>query len=218
MEMVTDDVGLSTCPTHMLAVYPPAGLHQGYPRKVRLYPVQGFLVALFCSKTRLPPSIRPLLTPMGMVRVEDGEATQDSPAKDTIEIHRTAIRLPVAHLCLPEPGMFPVLLNFFHRYSTAELRLNVLRVDLKCDPGLPNDEYKRRFAEKMALDLNPELIRLQMYRTHAIWRNIVALGISDEVLWSEIYFMYQVIGAARAFQMRSPESYPHAIRSNRFCT
>ncbi|KAI0703051.1 hypothetical protein BC835DRAFT_1410843 [Cytidiella melzeri] len=202
IELVTDDYGLSTCPTHYLAVYAPAVSRKKNPRVVRIFPAQGFLVALFCSGVRFPPSRKPQVTPVGQEEVPEGSASSR-----TILINTTALRLPVAHVCVPEPAVFPILLTYFHKYNSAEFMTSLVKEWVPRPVNMTMEAYRLHYAAHLAAHHSPYMIYAHLLDIRATWRNMMALGISLEELWSAVYLMWFVALRARDMQQLKPAIY-----------
>ncbi|KAI0089432.1 hypothetical protein BDY19DRAFT_993039 [Irpex rosettiformis] len=211
LELITDDYGLAMCPTHYLAVYAsaaPRGKH-ACPRVVNIYPAQAFILALFCSRIHFPPSFsKPQVAPAGQSVVEE-----DSASENTVTIENTALRLPVAHIRIPEPDAFPILLNFFHKYNGSEFMTNLVKDWVPRPRSMGLEAYRLHYAEHIAKRHSPYMIWTHLLDIRATWRNIMALGVTNEELWSAIYLMWFVVLKAREMQVLKPAIYEGPIRS-----
>ncbi|KAI0342461.1 hypothetical protein BDW22DRAFT_1330541 [Trametopsis cervina] len=202
IEIVTDDYGLSTCPTHYFAVYASVASGHKWPRRIQIYPAQAFIVALFCSRLRFPPPEKPHVTPVGLEEVPE---VADS--SDTMTITTSALRLPVVHVCIPEPAVFPILFNYFHNTNMREFSLNLIGEWVPRSPDMSLQAYRMHFAAAIAKHHSPVKIWSYMVNVRATWRNMMALGVSDEELWAMIYHLWFVAWKAREIQTLKPGRY-----------
>ena len=212
LELITDDYGLSMCPTHYLAVYASTASRGRHPRPriVNIYPAQAFLLALFCARIRFPPSFtEPHVSPAGQSTVEES-----STSSKTTTIENTALRLPVAHIRIPDPDTFPILLSFFHKYSSPEFMTNLVKEWVPRPRGMNLEAYRLHYAEHIAKHHSPYMIWRHLLDIRATWRNVMALGVNNEELWSVIHLMWFVVLKAREMQVLKPTIYDGPIRQD----
>ncbi|KAI0752654.1 hypothetical protein C8Q80DRAFT_1267173 [Daedaleopsis nitida] len=204
--VIMHDNGLVTCPTHVFAVYsypdPSDDDDSGTRRKanalagrrpeVGLYPTHGAIWAAYC--TRLPRMTRaPSPSPSKLVRTKsEGKSAA------------TVVRLPVVPLALPYPPMFLALAAFVNSRVQVHLVVQMLQtanvLALLKVPGMSGRKLDESLRQTIVFALLPEcdLKRLCCLarNVHGLYRNIVALGMVDDVLWDTVTFTWSVLRKA----------------------
>ena len=115
------------------------------------------------------------------------EVESDHPSSSShtrIDTTVCVLHLPIIDLCLPSPETFPILLVHLHA-STRPLVPKLL--------GISSLTLTRRDIlvelEKFTL---PELMEKLAY-IHAMWKNVCALGISDEGTWNQMAMAWSCV-------------------------
>lgn len=87
------------------------------------------------------------------------------------------LHLPIISLPLPSPEMFPILLVHLHTPSRPLLpKLLGLRPSCTGRAEIITELGKATIPEMMA----------KLAHVHAVWKNVVALGMSDTTIWGEM--------------------------------
>lgn len=196
--MVTDDYGLSTCPSHYFAVYSSSRAKK--PRTVRIYPAQAFIVALYCANLRHFPPSKQHIAEVGSEEVE-----MDSTSTEKSTMFTSALRLPVVHVCIPEPACFPILFSYLHNSNKFDFVLSLLSYYHIEHTNVGMEVYKDHFAMVVARRSKPPQVLSYLKRIRGLWANMVALGVSDSILWQLVEMCWDVACRARDFQVAQPE-------------
>lgn len=188
--------GISELPTHMIAIHnPSAEPTADMKRKVTLYPVHNVVLASQCSN--LPPLP---LTPI------------DARFIAASQIHQ---KLPVVHLGVPHPDSFPLVKDFLYTQSVLPLLAYMLPFVPAAGPFCsaasvamnPNanvetraeatQKWKHQMSEKYASQLaekhTAQTLLNHCIRTYSLYRNVVALGISNTRIWEMMDMCWEIL-------------------------
>ena len=94
------------------------------------------------------------------------------------------LHLPIIPLCLPSPETFPILLVHLHT-PTRPLVPKLLGVSTLT-------LTRRDILAALERSTLPELIEKLAF-IHAVWKNVCALGISDEGTWSQMAMAWSCV-------------------------
>lgn len=202
LEVVMDDYGLSTTPTHYIALYatPTVGprLHR---HKISVIPVHGFILAMYCSNIRKYLPSKRIITAAKSCRV----AAQDD--EPEMEVHRSALRLPVLSIAIPDPSSFMVLLQYFYTGNLRAFCLNAAPY-LAYEPrefpldmaDKTNEMYMRALSCQLAENYPPPELREYWQNLWWLSWNMVALGVSEPRLWAVLNVQTLCLQRAAAIQ------------------
>ncbi|KZT28287.1 hypothetical protein NEOLEDRAFT_1058834 [Neolentinus lepideus HHB14362 ss-1] len=185
---VTIDDAASDLPTHMFAVFGRQPFTPGPPKplkqKVTLYPVHDIIFAAHCAHL---PKLRP----------------------------RKAHALPVVPVCLPSPQTFPVLSSYLYTKRTDALLAALLPAppasltapDL--DETVPDDFFQAQkvaYAHRVGASIPARALLKNAMVINGVWRNVCALGVFDDRLWTAMDFAWDAILTALAFATGNPRA------------
>lgn len=198
-EVVINDDS-SDLPTHMFAVFGRQPFTHGPPKpnrqKVTLYPVHDIVFAAHCAHL---PRLRP-----------------NKPSRSSVS---EPIKLPVVPVCLPSPQTFPILSSYLYTKRT-DLLLSALLPSVpmslagplgltSVDETIPDDFHKAQtiaFAQKIARTFTARALLQHAMVINGVWRNVCALGVFEDRLWSAMDFAWEAVLTALAFATGNPKA------------
>ena len=207
LEVVMDGYGLSTTPTHYIALYGTLALRPKWSqhdhRKISIIPVHAFVLAMYCSKIdNYPPSKR-TIRPAGSCRMPCEGGTR----KPGVEVQRYALRLPVLPIVIPDPSSFTFLLQYFYTGSLKAFCLNVAPYLASEPAGWPvgqghdtSEGYATTLSDNLARNHPPPALRNFLENLWWLSWNMVALGVSEPTLWAVLSVQTSCLQRAVALQ------------------
>jgi hypothetical protein len=121
---------------------------------------------------------------------------QADPLQQTID-------LPIVHLALPYPSLLPIVQNWLYNPQPAHLLAYLLDLPSEDRSRASSTETARPpsstpiRADKSAVQRLGELSVLELVerlkRIHALWNDVVALGMGDEKLWKVMEKAWDVV-------------------------
>lgn len=175
LSVVINDLS-SDMPTHMLAVYS-RQVPAAAKRRVKLFPTHNIVLASHCANL-------PIL--------QQSNPTSPEKAGESITI-------PIVPLCIPAPEVFPQLSTFLYTKRIDYLLATVLSCPVP--PALytedPTSERVRnalqQCASKLATLAPAHILLTRAMVVNGLWRNVCALGISDEKLWCAMDVAWEIL-------------------------
>ncbi|SCV72996.1 BQ2448_6921 [Microbotryum intermedium] len=182
---------LPSPPTHILAVRAPD------VKRVLLVPVHGLL---FASRS---PSLSILSSsPHVQPGYPNHPALPSSLPPMNAEDNSDRIALPVVELKLPSATAFPLLLTFIYTQNSNLLLSSLLPKPMGgSSKAFSSPATATELAEALR-SCSEKLLLHQVSLVHALWQDVVALSINDELLWASMRFAWAVLVGAMAFQRR----------------
>lgn len=113
--------------------------------------------------------------------------------------HRLTMRLPVISLFVPHSPSFDLVNGFLYTHDPERLLLGLLPLVPPADPTI---REVRRTAERIAWTSDSKDLVINARFIHGFWRNVTALGISDELLWRTLELAWAVSLEAMACYQR----------------
>lgn len=101
------------------------------------------------------------------------------------------LNLPLIHLAIPHPSLLPLLNEWLYSPQPALLLYHLLNPPPSSSAERESIDPKSIKSRMESLDLHELLIRLK--RIHAMWGNVVALGVGDERLWKVMGKAWDVV-------------------------
>ena len=191
LEVTVSDLS-ADMPTHMLVLYRGAPLSSEDPGIIFM-PVHSIILSTYCAHIQALLPSKPL---------------SPNPPNNIITI-------PVSALRIPTPAIFPQLLEYLYDKNAEKLIKFIL-------PITPNVTQANRSTFNAVLKTvvnrlanEYELPRLAHHALtlNALWRNVCALGISDDKLWLTMGISWRILYAAIAMQMAKPAPSSTSSRS-----
>jgi hypothetical protein len=99
------------------------------------------------------------------------------------------MRLPVISLRVPHSPSFDLVNGFLYAHDPERLLLGLLPIAPSTNPTISE---VRRTAERIAWSSDSKDLVVNAQFIHGFWRNVTALGISDEVLWQTLELAWAV--------------------------
>lgn len=173
-------------PTHVLAIRssasPRTEAAQAGGDQYNLFPIHSILLATYCSKFPALPSSD-----------EDDEVFK-------------ILELPLIPFSLPSVSAFPVLLEFMYNPTADSVLQRLFRGGIppsERDPLLVHerDALILVLTEELHSRSNGEISFLweHVHRVWELWRDVCALGMTDETLWDAINIAWDsILGALRS--------------------
>ncbi|KAI0922810.1 hypothetical protein AcW1_002627 [Taiwanofungus camphoratus] len=203
--VLMSDGGLASCPTHVVAVSqyasppssPSARISQvaSHRRETTLYPVHAVVLAAHCA--RLPPF--PESNPRVKL-LKEGSPTISA---------ASACRLPCVTICLPDHDTYGMLQQYLYTLNTGHLIFAMLALverNMQLGPEVRLVECAKVLnewaatREEVVIAFSRELVARANLLTvcqfarvvEGVYRNAIALGVSEEGLWTMIDFAWDV--------------------------
>lgn len=197
MALVLAPMGLSVCPTHVLAMYSTVPDHKTIIKRtvqdpwkrqrVYMLPVHGVSIAAACSNLpRLPAS-----------KVECELAQTEPHLAFTLNV-------PVVPLRVPDIDTIRILIDYIYFANPVSVRDHLMPnelisfLDNNKGLNLSRDAYIRKLVEAVDLD---SLYR-QACHTYGFYMNVVAFGVADKGLWDTINYVWSTLAGAIRLQTR----------------
>ncbi len=188
---------ISTAPTHYLAVHGPVPYGSRRERIITITPVHALTLALYC--TRLPP-IPPSKPKVTFLREQEIVPEPDDEGDPFVTAY-FAVRLPVLRLSVPKPDVFPILLRYFHRRNDYQFRWNLLDVVLSVPFGKTDGELVKHTTQYLATSVPPPVLAAVLRRIMDVNKNMLALRVTDQVMWNALFLCRGIAEHARYMQM-----------------
>ncbi|TFK52989.1 hypothetical protein OE88DRAFT_1656745 [Heliocybe sulcata] len=186
----------SDLPTHMFAVFGRQPFAKGAPKvnkqKVTLYPVHDIIFASHCAHL---PKLR-----------------TSKPQKENV-------KLPVVPVCLPSPQTFPILSSYLYTKRVDILLSALLPAPpaslsgplglTSVDETIPDDFFKAQkiaYAHQVSKTFTARALLQNAMVINGVWRNVCALGVFDDRLWSAMDFAWDACLTALAFATGNPKA------------
>ena len=198
-EVVMDDMSLATTPTHYLALYPSKTFRRTRGRrKIIIIPCQGYVLPVYCRNVRHLPPVKRVLEYIHNYYIDPEGAGPGG------MIHLHAMRLPLLPLALPDPSTFAMILQFFHQSVIRQFALNLVPyLHAGAPPGLnflDTAEWKGAAMSELAHRYTPPRLRLIIERLWSVAWNMVALGVSHDIMWRVLRAQWELVQGARQLQ------------------
>ncbi|KAA1471898.1 hypothetical protein DENSPDRAFT_859203 [Dentipellis sp. KUC8613] len=183
LSIVVNDLS-ADLPTHMMAVW--SRLPTSLPkRRITLYPIHNIILAAHCTNLPSLPESHP-----------------QTPAPGE------SITVPVVPLGLPSPQSFPQLASYLYTKRIDTLLLALL----PCAPPAPlqpsadsaNHEAEQKalisqFARRLSATFTPHALLQRTLFVYGVYKNVCALGITDDKLWLALELVWEVMMCAMAY-------------------
>ncbi|GJE93451.1 hypothetical protein PsYK624_096100 [Phanerochaete sordida] len=217
LEVVMDDLALSSTPSHLLCVYEArslarlGGRARGAARRMLVLPVHDVVLAAYCTRVRFPPAVR---------RV-GGAVDQTVPADaqgGARETTATVLGLRTVPVAVPDIATLEPLLHFMYHGDPLVLYKNFMPHLHAPLPGMVNDAgtrneklrqwyaafrdkvYVGMTAGKVALSYQPTDIHNVIRKVWGAHWNLVALGVLDSSMSSVLSVCWEIAQVARRLQ------------------